>query len=102
MEVNIESIGIEDGHYEKEIKVISIEMSAAETALRLQLASGIKSGDMRVLVAGDDHSTKNLVAAFKQVVMIEPQEDEPSQHWYPESGKKVAQWKKETYGRLHK
>jgi hypothetical protein len=103
MEVNIESIGSEDGYYDKEdkvIKVFSLEQSASEINLRLKLASGVN-----VNTITDDIPSGIVISlseAFKQIIVIEPQEAVPEQHWYPDSGKKVAQWKKETYGRLRK
>jgi lipopolysaccharide biosynthesis glycosyltransferase len=107
MVVNIETIGSEDGHFDdkevKVIKVISLQQSAAEIALRLKL-SGMNS--IVVVVDGMMNDTKkqvsSLIEAFKEKVIIEPRDAEPAQHWYPESGKKVAQWKKETYGRNRK
>lgn len=108
MEVNIESIGSEDGHYDDKnvqvVRVIALEQSAAELAMRLKLSSGVKVND-KTLVFVDGTPSDNgvsLIEAFKQIIVIEPQEAVPAQHWYPDSGKKVAQWKKETYGRMRK
>ena len=107
MEVNIESIGNEDGHYDDEnVKVvewIALEQSSAEIAMRLGLSGGVKVNDKTLIfVDAPTNSTNSLIEAFKQITVIEPQEAVPAQHWYPDSGTKVAQWKKETYGRNRK
>lgn len=125
MEVNIESVGKEDGHYTDHVVNVSLEHSFAEAALRLQLAGGVKIDDMATIVicdAHDSHETinqlvdslsalqniqvltgcmsdtqslvKKLAESIKELPVFD--EPEPEQNDWYYSGKKVAQWKRET------
>ena len=94
MNVKIETIGNEDSHYDTEVTIVSLEQSFNEVALRLQLAGGVKIGDAPILIVDGTRGDmgKSLLEAFERIE-IQPAQQED--YWY-ESGKKVAQWKRET------
>jgi hypothetical protein len=100
MNVEIKEIGKEDGYYDSNVTYVSLEQSFAEAALRLQLASGVNVNE-RILIVPDTHASdtvtrlSKLLEAFqKQTEVVAIEEPESVDYWY-ESGKKVAQWKRE-------
>jgi hypothetical protein len=99
MNVEIKEIGKEDGYYDLDVTYVSLEQSFAEASLRLQLASGVNVNE-RILIDPDTHASdtvtrlSKLLEAFQKQIEVAIEEPESVDYWY-ESGKKVAQWKRE-------
>lgn len=105
MGVHIESIGKEDDQYIDHVLNVSLSHSFAEAALRMQLSTGATT--IVICDAHDSHETSNqsgmsdtqpLVKKLAESIRELPVFDEPEpvhNDWYY-SGKKVAQWKRET------